>query len=336
MLLFLIVAQYSAISVTEYGALFQHYKNTPAALFCLVVRMAHQVAIGVFIGAMASRADPDDKENRRRQTVGLVVSSVLYLLYIVGVRPYHVLLANVFEAVAVLAQIVVLSRNFWFLDADSEVGGVVIEDSAEVAMSIYYVMLISIVCMLLRVIAVMTPTWCRLPTLAKLVLHHIPKLEHRRRVRGRKHLQELEAAVVKLSSRRSMKGAVLGDRSLSSRSLRSLGVPRTSSTRSLPRVPGPRMSPALTGRAKLSRAVRKIRAAKSGRSKLRAAAGKINAAAAMLLLPIGMDYDNTGDLEEGKRKLKRTVASLKETARILGVSRNTLRRRLRDERITSP
>ena len=224
----------------------------------MVAVLAHRLLIGVFIGAMASRADPEDKANRRRQTACLVAVSTCFLMYIIIIRPYHVPLANFFEAVVLMCQIAVVSRNFWFLDADESIGGVeVSENSVQAANTIYYIMLISIACMLLRVVAVMIPTWCRVPILAKLLFHHIPKLEARKRHRSRKNLLQLEKAVRNLSSRTSLAGCT------NPSALSGLSGRLSDHGHKMRRVRGPPGSAAERGRQKLKRAVRKLGAAQA-------------------------------------------------------------------------
>ena len=78
----------------RYGAFFEDYKNKPACLYCMVFVLLHRLLIGVFIGAMASRADPEDLKTRRLQTAMLVAVSICFLLYIICIRPYHVPIAR--------------------------------------------------------------------------------------------------------------------------------------------------------------------------------------------------------------------------------------------------
>ena len=56
--------------------------------------LTHRMLIGVFIGAMSSKADPEDEDNRVRQTVCLMAVSIAFLGYIVFIRPYHVPVKN--------------------------------------------------------------------------------------------------------------------------------------------------------------------------------------------------------------------------------------------------
>ena len=231
----------------KYGAFFEDYKDTPASLFCMFAVLFHRLMIGVFVGAMSSRADPEDKRRRYQQTACLVGVSTAFLGYIVIVRPYHVPVANFFESVVILSQIVVVTRNFDFLSDDENL------DPATTANAIYYIMLLSVGCMLLRVISVMIPTWCRFPILSRLLWHDIPALEQRKRRRDRSALRALEAESLRL---------------------------------------GPAPTAGQFGRAKLRRAVRKLgavkafsseqrgRAAQRGRSKVRRAIRKLAAVGA--------------------------------------------------------
>ena len=52
--------------------------------------LTHRMLIGVFIGAMSSKADPEDEDNRVRQTICLMAVSIAFLGYIGFIRPYHV------------------------------------------------------------------------------------------------------------------------------------------------------------------------------------------------------------------------------------------------------
>ena len=116
--------------------------------------LLHRLLIGVFLGTMDSRPDPDDVDTRHAQTTCLVVITVVLLVYVVCCRPYHVAVANFFEALVITAQLACLSRNFWFLSADRTVAGVELGD-VEAANAVYWIMMGSLVAMLLRLVSVM-------------------------------------------------------------------------------------------------------------------------------------------------------------------------------------
>ena len=76
----------------------QDFKNTPAAHFCMPIILTHRMLIGVFIGGMSPRPSPNAAYIREMQTQCLIGVSAVFFGYLVIVRPYHVGLANLFEA----------------------------------------------------------------------------------------------------------------------------------------------------------------------------------------------------------------------------------------------
>ena len=120
---------------------------------CLLL---HRLLIGVFVGGMQASPDADDLRARYAQTTCLVVASLAFLAYIVCVRPFAVPCANFFEAMVIIATTACLSRNYWFLQEDRTLLGVRLGD-VEAANAVYWIMLASVVCMCLRLVAVMLP-----------------------------------------------------------------------------------------------------------------------------------------------------------------------------------
>ena len=117
------------------------------------VLLLHRLLIGVFLGTMQATPAPDDVDTRHLQTTCLVVITIALLLYVICCRPYHVVWANFFEGLVICAQLACLTRNYFFLAEDKTVGGVKIGDR-EAANGIYWIMMICIGAMLLRLIAV--------------------------------------------------------------------------------------------------------------------------------------------------------------------------------------
>ena len=148
----------------------QDFKDTAHAVHCLSAMLLHRLLIGAIIGGMHAKSKLDDATVAQvegelvdeevngsvLQTSLLICVSGFLLGYIVYVRPYLVPLANFFEALIVLAQVICLFMNFFFIDEGGVFG---IELRPEVAARvIYYTMMTSVACLLLRMIAVMLPT----------------------------------------------------------------------------------------------------------------------------------------------------------------------------------
>ena len=137
---------------------FEDFKDTPAAHFCMPAILSHRLLVGVFIGGMAPRPSPNAAEIRFQQTSCLIGVSALFLGYIVVVRPYHVSIANFFEGLVVVSQGVVLSLIHMLSTYPPLADGSKPPEAREIATYVYYIMIISIAGMFLRLVAVMVPT----------------------------------------------------------------------------------------------------------------------------------------------------------------------------------
>ena len=228
--------------VARHGAIFEDYADNTASLMCMAVLLLYRLLIGCFIGAMQARPDPNDVESRYLQTSALVLLSVCFLFYLVCVRPYHVMLANFAEALVVCCQIACLSRNFWFSEDKS------IEDNIAAANAVYWVMLVSILFMFVRLMAVMWPVWGHFPALLRIAFCKLPEWHRKKIERDEIHMER----IVKEVSRNVNKPAS----ELRRMSILSLG--RTLAQK--PRVSGPTvpMTPGERARSKVRSALRKI------------------------------------------------------------------------------
>ena len=177
--------------------------------------LLHRLLIGAIIGGMHARSKLDDATVAQvegelvdeevngsvLQTSLLICVSGFLLGYIVYVRPYLVPLANFFEALIVLAQVICLFMNFFFIDEGGVFG---IELRPEVAARvIYYTMMTSVACLLLRMIAVMLPTWRNLPHLVHVLITKVPAWRRKKRA----HDQRLRHMERVMQRRKSLSNA---------------------------------------------------------------------------------------------------------------------------------
>ena len=138
------------------GELKSSVQTAPQRLLAICGCQILLLLIGVFVGGLQATPDADDRDTRYLQTTCLVLCSVAFLLYLIVVRPFAVPVANFFESLVVCAQIACLSRNYWFIKPDRTVLGVT-ADERSAASAIYYIILVSVIAMLLRLVAVMLP-----------------------------------------------------------------------------------------------------------------------------------------------------------------------------------
>ena len=206
--------------VNRYGSLFAYHRDTPAALFCKPAKMMYYFCLGLLIGAMGARPAPDQHDARHRQTSLLAACCASYLLYVVVVRPYIILLANLFEALNVCVLIACLSRYYVFMNENAgdvhdgtghafEASG---HDAVRAANVLYYLMLMSVALSFLRLLFVTAPTVLHVRSLTRFVTRQVPKIERRRDKREEAELAQLarELAAAKRAAAKRGRGKVRG------------------------------------------------------------------------------------------------------------------------------
>jgi len=105
--------------VASNGAVFENFRDAPAAIYCMSWLLMHRLAVGTIVGASVT----PDPESTNRQLYALMIMFFVFLSYIIYVRPFIVPLANTFEALVIVCQLLAVVLNFWLVDANETVLG---------------------------------------------------------------------------------------------------------------------------------------------------------------------------------------------------------------------
>ena len=179
-----------------WGALFEDMKSDKKSVYALPVFLFHRLLLGITVGTTFS----PNAQACRRQIFALIGIYASLLLYICVVRPFMVPLANLFEGLVVTGQMVCVSLNLWLLSDDCDaltgsyvcrVAGIALapEDAGK---AMNKLMMYTLVFMGLRFVAVMLPTWARMPRLVYNMLVVVPRMDReiKTQIAVRKQLED--------------------------------------------------------------------------------------------------------------------------------------------------